>query len=61
VRIAVIGAGPAGLSVAAALKGAEVFEEHNAVGLPRHCTSLVSAVSAERVGIPREVVVRKSN
>jgi len=59
VRIAVIGAGPAGLSVAAALKDAEVFEEHNVVGLPRHCTSLVSAVSAERVGIPREVVVRR--
>lgn len=56
-RIAVIGAGPAGLTAARGLD-ADVFEEHEEVGLPRHCTSLVSSAGAEAVGVPPEVVVR---
>lgn len=57
-RIAVIGAGPAGLSLASKIE-AEVFEEHPEVGLPRHCTSLVSGTSAERLGIPKEIILNK--
>ncbi|MEM3326132.1 MAG: hypothetical protein QXK63_01660 [Thermoproteus sp.] len=57
-RIAVIGAGPAGLSLASRID-AEVFEEHLEVGLPRHCTSLVSGVSAEGLGIPKGIVLNK--
>ncbi|MGC9130532.1 MAG: NAD(P)/FAD-dependent oxidoreductase [Pyrobaculum sp.] len=60
-RVAVIGAGPAGLAFASRYRDAEVFEEHTEVGLPRHCTSLVSASSADRIGIPRSLVVAKYN
>ena len=41
-KVAVVGAGPAGLAFAGRYGDAEVFEEHLEVGLPRHCTSLVS-------------------
>ncbi|MEM1597176.1 MAG: NAD(P)/FAD-dependent oxidoreductase [Pyrobaculum sp.] len=58
-RLAVVGAGPAGLAFASKIQDADVFEEHEAVGVPRHCTSLVSAKSAEAVGIPKDVVVNK--
>ncbi|MEZ0319823.1 MAG: NAD(P)/FAD-dependent oxidoreductase [Pyrobaculum sp.] len=58
-RLAVVGAGPAGLSFASKIQDVDVFEEHEAVGLPRHCTGLVSAKSAEAVGIPKSVVVNK--
>lgn len=57
-RIAVVGAGPAGLALASRID-AEVFEEHWEVGLPRHCTSLVSGKSAENLGVPRGVVLNK--
>lgn len=57
-KIAVIGAGPAGLALASRFE-AEVFEEHDDVGLPRHCTSLVSKRSAEEVGVPRGVVLNE--
>jgi flavin-dependent dehydrogenase len=58
VRVAVIGAGPAGLTAARGLD-ADVFEEHEEVGLPRHCTSLVSSTGAGAVGIPNGLVVRR--
>ncbi|AFA40604.1 Dehydrogenases (flavoproteins) [Pyrobaculum oguniense TE7] len=59
VRVAVVGAGPAGLAFASEFGDADVFEEHPEVGLPRHCTSLVSASSAEAVGIPQSLVLAK--
>ena len=47
VRVGVVGGGPAGLlsSIALAREGvsAEVFEEHSQVGVPRHCTGLLSS------------------
>ncbi|WP_309544010.1 hypothetical protein [Pyrobaculum aerophilum] len=46
-KIAVIGAGPAGLSFASRYGDVDVYEEHGEVGLPRHCTSL-SAPSRQR-------------
>ncbi len=50
-RIAIIGAGFAGLSASLALKGeVDVFEEHKEVGLPKHCTGLVSARVVEWLG-----------
>ncbi len=57
-RVAVVGAGPAGLSFAAGLGDVDIFEEHEKVGLPRHCTSLVSAKSAEGL-VPKSVVLNK--
>lgn len=57
--IAIIGGGPAGLSLAAGVKDAVVFEEHDAVGLPRHCTSLVGSRAAEEAGLPPGIVVNK--
>jgi digeranylgeranylglycerophospholipid reductase len=59
VKVAVVGAGPAGLAFAGRYGDAEVFEEHLEVGLPRHCTSLVSGRSAQVVGIPERLVLNK--
>ena len=58
-KIAVVGAGPAGLAFAGRYGDAEVFEEHLEVGLPRHCTSLVSGRSARLVDIPESLVLNK--
>ncbi|AAL62908.1 NAD(P)/FAD-dependent oxidoreductase [Pyrobaculum aerophilum] len=58
-KIAVIGAGPAGLSFASRYGDVDVYEEHGEVGLPRHCTSLVSAISAEGLGLPKSLVLVK--
>ncbi|MEM4962876.1 MAG: NAD(P)/FAD-dependent oxidoreductase [Pyrobaculum sp.] len=58
-KIAVVGAGPAGLSFAAVYKDVEVFEEHIQLGLPRHCTSLVSARSAEELGVSKRLILNK--
>ncbi|MCD6324098.1 MAG: NAD(P)-binding protein, partial [Desulfurococcales archaeon] len=45
-RIGVVGGGPAGLLAANVLRGAgysvEIFEEHGRVGVPRHCTGIIS-------------------
>ncbi len=57
-RVAVVGAGFSGLMFATALARAganvEVFEEHNKVGFPEHCTGLVSERTAEIIGRPAE-------
>lgn len=58
-NIAVIGAGPAGLSFASKYGDADVFEEHKEVGLPRHCTGLVSGSAARRVGIPNSLILNQ--
>lgn len=55
--VVVIGGGPAGLYAAARLAGAgvtvELFEEHDAVGEPVHCTGVLAREAFERFGIPR--------
>jgi len=61
VKIAVVGAGPAGLAFANKYGDVDVFEEHLEVGLPRHCTSLVSGKAARGVGIPNRLVVNRFN
>ncbi|MEZ0393866.1 MAG: NAD(P)/FAD-dependent oxidoreductase [Desulfurococcaceae archaeon] len=50
-RVAIIGGGPAGLALAAQLRNhdVEVFEEHPRLGLPRHCTSVVSPGTWEKL------------
>ncbi|MFN3803773.1 MAG: NAD(P)/FAD-dependent oxidoreductase [Pyrobaculum sp.] len=57
-HIAVVGAGPAGLAFATRIKDVDIFEEHPQVGLPRHCTSLVSGRAAEGV-VPNGIVLNK--
>lgn len=64
-RIRVIGAGVAGLSFALAVTAAGyqdvlVFEEHSRVGVPKHCTGLVSETTVQAWGsIARSCVVSK--
>jgi len=51
----VIGAGPAGLIAATRLaelgKTVAVFEEHKEIGIPNHCTGLLSASGLKRIGV----------
>lgn len=58
-KVAVVGAGPAGLSFASRYRDVDVYEEHQQLGLPRHCTSLVSAKSAHTLGISKRLVINK--
>jgi geranylgeranyl reductase family protein len=55
-NVCIIGAGPAGLETAMALwdEGFDsvVFEEHPEIGLPEHCTGLVSKKGCEELGLP---------
>lgn len=50
-----MGAGPAGLLAAARVAergfSVQVFEEHEAVGEPSHCTGLISVEGLERLGL----------
>ncbi|MBS7643706.1 NAD(P)/FAD-dependent oxidoreductase [Candidatus Bathyarchaeota archaeon] len=56
--VVVIGAGPAGLTAAIRLaelgKTVAVFEEHKEIGVPNHCTGLLSASGLKRIGIAPE-------
>ncbi len=58
-RICVIGAGPCGLYLASHVRSHEVVvhEEHSVVGLPRHCTSLVSIRGLQELGLYRKELV----
>lgn len=62
---AVIGAGPAGSFLAKKLcqSGCEaaVFEEHEKVGFPVHCTGLLTKKIEDYVSIPNEVITNHIN
>jgi geranylgeranyl reductase family protein len=53
----VIGGGPAGLHAAARLAAegvsVDLFEEHDTVGEPVHCTGVLAREAFERFGVPR--------
>jgi geranylgeranyl reductase family protein len=53
--VAIIGAGPAGLQTAIKMKeegfDATVFEEHETIGEPTHCSGLISRKGVEELGI----------
>jgi geranylgeranyl reductase family protein len=59
--VAVIGAGPAGLTAARALAAAGhdvvVLEEHDAVGLPVHCTGVLGLAAFDEFDIPRAAIL----
>ncbi len=54
-QVAIIGAGPVGLQTAIRLKelgfDATVLEEHDAIGVPEHCTGLISRKGVEELGL----------
>ncbi len=64
-RVRVIGAGVAGLSFALAITATGyqdvlILEEHPRVGVPKHCTGLVSETTVQAFGsIARSCVVSK--
>jgi len=57
-RVAVVGAGFSGLMFAMALARAganvDLYEEHERVGFPEHCTGLVSLATVRLIGRPAE-------
>ena len=61
--VAVIGGGPAGLLTAArcAQAGLEVLvlEEHPEVGVPSHCTGIISFETADLAKIPDDIVLKR--
>ena len=54
-QVAIIGAGPVGLQTAIKLKElgfeANIFEEHESIGIPEHCTGLISKKGVDELGI----------
>ena len=62
-RVGIIGAGPAGLTAARILseKGAEVhvFEEHPEIGVPVHCTGIVSSEFFKRTELDDAFIVNE--
>lgn len=61
--IAVVGGGPAGLLVAARCAEAGldvlVLEEHPVIGVPTHCTGIISLETADLVKIPEDIVLKR--
>jgi digeranylgeranylglycerophospholipid reductase len=59
--VAVIGAGPAGLTTARALAAAGhdvvVLEEHPQIGVPVHCTGVLGLDAFDEFDIPREAIL----
>ncbi|MEM4528349.1 MAG: NAD(P)/FAD-dependent oxidoreductase [Desulfurococcaceae archaeon] len=60
--VIIIGAGPAGLSLAAEIKGLDVLiiEEHRRIGLPLHCTGLVGYLTKTIISRYSNHVIDKS-
>lgn len=58
--ILIIGGGPAGLYAAHCLakagRSVAVFEEHQKIGEPAHCTGLMATESFSRFNLPREAI-----
>jgi len=59
--VAIIGGGPAGMSAARALAAngwaVAVFEEHDAIGTPVHCTGVLAEDVVSSLGLPSSVVL----
>lgn len=54
-QVAIVGAGPVGLQTAIRLKelgfDATILEEHETIGVPEHCTGLISKKGVEELGL----------
>ena len=63
--VAVVGAGPAGLTAARRLAAAGhdvvVLEEHEHIGVPVHCTGLIGLDAFGELAIPREAILGTAN
>lgn len=59
--VAIIGGGPGGMAVARNLaslgRSVTVFEEHDAIGTPVHCTGVLAADAIDALNLPAEAVL----